>query len=232
MKLTDLDKLQSAKRALKENFSMDFNIDNLDKSQTRTMLNRVRGLIQEAKRSTNFYSAQENPSYLKLVFMEQALAQHMKYAKSPRIIYENEEVQKSQVILAAQDMVDTIQGMFEDVNDMLVKELPSLVDSIESEIGANESQSYSEAAGEALNGLNSTLQETMNGLKSALGILTGQGPAENFGGDDMSDDDMGADMDVDMDVDMDIDDAGGDDMDLPPIPDEEEMMGQVGRAKR
>ncbi len=233
MKLTDLENKNVAVKALKESFSMNFDVSDLDRSKTRAMLSKVKGLIAESKRSPEFHKAQQNPAYLKLVFMEQALTQHMKVAKAPRIVFENEEVEKSQVILAAQDMIDSVQKMYEDVNDMLVKELPALVDSIQSEIGANESESFNQTAGEALTQLNAALQQAQTSLKSALGGLTGQGGMDAFAPpvDDMGGEEQ-VDVDLDIDAEMPAEEPGAE---LPPIPDlddEEEAVGTVGRAKR
>jgi hypothetical protein len=233
MKLNDLETKNVAVKALKESFSMDFDVSNLDKSKTRAMLTKVKGLISESKKTPEFHRAQHNPAYLKLVFMEQALSQHMKVAKAPRIVFENEEVEKSQVILAAQDMIDSVQKMYEDVNDMLVKELPALVDSIQSEIGANESQSFSQTSTDALTQLNAALQQAQTSLKGALGGLTGQA------GDAFAApvDDLGGEEEVDVDLDLDLDaEAPAEEpaAELPPVPDldDEESMGMVGRAKR
>ena len=250
MKLNDLDKKNVASRALRENFSHKFNTSNLDKSQTRTMLTKVRGLISESRKSHDYHSNHANPTHMKLVFMEQALSSHAKYLNSmpnPRIVVENEEVEKSQVILAAQDMVDSVQKMVEEVSDMLVKELPALSDSIQSEIGANESDQFNTQVSEALASLNASLQETQATLKSALNGITGQGGTE-FGAD--MDDGMGADLagdedalgaDMDMDMDMDADNDADLDAELPPIPniggkntpeEPEPRMGGAGRPKR
>ena len=236
MKLTDLESKNVAVKALKENFSMDFDVSGLDRAKTRAMLSKVKGLINESKRSPEFHQAQTSPAYLKLVFMEQALSQHVKVAPAPRIVVENEEVEKSQVILAAQDMVDSIQKMYEDVNDMLVKELPALVDSVESEIGVNEATSFNDAASQSLTALNAALQEAQTALKGALGGLTGQGGADAFatGAPEMGAD-LGAEAGADLGADMEepAEEPGAE---LPPIPDlddEEEMpAGGVGRAKR
>ncbi len=233
MKLTDLETKNVAVKALKESFSMNFDVSDLDRSKTRAMLSKVKGLIAESKRSPEFHKAQNNPAYLKLVFMEQALTQHMRVAKAPRIVVENEEVEKSQVILAAQDMIDSVQKMYEDVNDMMVKELPALVDSIQSEIGANESEAFNQTAGEALNQLNGSLQQAQTQLKSALGGLTGQGGMDAFA---PPSDDMGGEQQVDVDLDIDAEmPAEEPGAELPPIPDlddEEDEVGMVGRAKR
>ena len=239
MRLTDLDNKNTQVKALIENFSMNFDVSSLDKSKTVAMLGKVKKLIGESKRSPEFHNAQQNPAYLKLVFMEQALSRHMKVAKSPRIVLENEEVEKSQVILAAQDMIDTVQKMYEDVNDMLVKELPALVDSIQSEIGANESDSFNQAANQTLTTLNSSLQEAQTALKSALGGLTGQGVGDAFATDAPElDADMGADMGADLDADDEaaLNAEPGSDLELPPLPDmddeDEAPLAAAGRAKR
>lgn len=232
MKLNDLETRNVAVKALKESFAMNFDISNLDRSNTRAMLTKVKGLIAESKKTPNFHRGQNNPAYLKLVFMEQALSHHMKVAKAPRIVFENEEVEKSQVILAAQDMIDTVQKMYEDVNDMLVKELPALVDSIQSEIGVNESQSFSQTSTDALTQLNSALQQAQTSLKDALGGLTGQG-GDAFA---QPDDGMGDDEEVDLDFDIDAEEPPEEEpaAELPPIPDldDDESLGMVGREKR
>lgn len=234
MKLNDLEHKNYAKEALKESFEMSFDVSSLDKIKTKTMLSKVTGLIKEAKQSSDFYKNQTSSSYMKLVFMEQALSTHYKdllNAPKPRIVIENEEVEKSQVILAAQDMIDTVQKMYEDVNDMMVKELPALVSSIQSEIGANESTEFNTQAGEALKALNDALLNSKNSLQSALGTITGQGGMDSFAPTD--DSGMG-DMDQGMDTDMGVEPEADLDLDLDVDVEEPEQpaVGGVGRAKR
>ena len=111
MKLNDLENKNYAKTALKESFSVNFDVSALDKIKTKTMLTKVSSLIKESKQASDFYKNQTSPSYMKLVFMEQTLQSHYRdllNRPSPRIVFENEEVEKSQVILAAQDMIDTV----------------------------------------------------------------------------------------------------------------------------
>lgn len=199
MKLFDLDKSNTQVKALKENFDISFNPEKLSKIQTSDMLKKVRNLIKEAKQSPSFYRNQNDGSYMKLVFMEQSLARHFAELQKTktRIFVENVEVEKSQVILAAQDMVDSIQKMIEEVNDMLVKELPALVDSIQSEIGVNESSTFNQQASESLTTLNQTLTQTKTALQTALNGMTGQGGAEAFdasgtGGEEMAVTDIAA----------------------------------------
>jgi hypothetical protein len=230
MKLNDLEQKNHAKKALKENYEVTFEVSSLDKANTKHMLNKVTKLITEARQSSNFYKNQTSSTYMKLVFMEQALSTHYKdlmNAPKPRIVFENEEVEKSQVILAAQDMIDTVQKMYEDINDMMVKELPALVSSIQSEIGANESTEFNPQASEALRALNDSLLNSKNSLEGALGTITGQGGMDSFAADDSgmdqgepTDDLEMDDGDSDLDLDLDIEE--------PELP----AVGGVGRAKR
>jgi len=229
MKLNDLENKNVAAKALKENFSFGVDVSVLDGAKTRAMLKKVTTLIRESKKSPNFYETQNSPSYLKALFMEQALTQHLSTIRPPRIVFENEEVEKSQVILAAQDMVDSVQKMYEEVSDMLVKELPALVDSIQSEIGVNESTTFNGQVSGSLSALNTALLETKNTLQTALNSITGQeGPG--FGADLAGAEDA---MDVDADADA-MAELPAPEEELPPAPEEEPDMqtGSVGRAKR
>lgn len=233
MKLTDFDKnpIENATRALKEHYDVPFNVQKMSYAQARDMLHKVRGLMNETKKSTGFYESQQNSTYLKLVFMEQALSKHFAEIslRKPRIVVENEEVEKSQVVLAAQDMVDQVQKMVEEVSDMLVKELPALTDSVQSEIGVNESSTFNQQVSEALTSLQAALTQSQATLKSALNSITGQGGAEAFdaGGDIGGD--MGAPGEEEVGLDIDATaELPAPDMEEP----EAEPIGGVGRPKR
>ena len=243
MKLTEFDnkKISISAKALNENYSVPFKTGKMNMTETKSMLNKVRSLISETQSAADFYQKQTSPSYMKLVFMEQALADRFNQLRSmpqPRIVVENEEVEKSQVVLAAQDMVDTVQKMVEQVSDMLVKELPALSDSVQSEIGVNEGEQFTSQATEALTSLTGALSQAKATLQGALNSITGQGGAGAFdagmGGDDMGAD-MGADLGGDMDTDMgDEEDFSMDVEDDVSVeePEEEMPVAGAGRAKR
>lgn len=85
------------------------------------------------------------------------------------------EVQQAQVVLAAQDIIDSIQKMIEDMTAVQFKELPALVDSIRNQVGTAEADQYNSASTAALGGLVQNLQGAKQQLEQAQGILTGQG---------------------------------------------------------
>jgi len=236
MRLNDLNNKVNATQALKENYKMAFNLNKMSLIETKAMLKKVRSLANEAKQAPDFYKDQSNPSYMKLVFMEQALVTHhnqLMSKPSTRIVVENEKIEESQVYLAAQDLVDTVQKMLEDVGQMQVKELPALVTSIESEIGVNESQTFNEQVTQQLDALSATLKESMAGLKSAVSGLTGQDAGMAFNEPPADDAEMGADIGADLGAEMGADlgaDLGAEEEEIE-APEPKAVAG-VGRAKR
>lgn len=234
MKLTDFDKKTYASKALEEQYKVNFDVSNMDIISTKNMLKKVRTLAMEAKQSSDFYKSTPSQAYMKLVFMEQALVTHYNELASrprPQIVVENEKIEESQVYLAAQDMVDSVNKMLEDVGEMQVKELPALVDSIESEIGVNESQTFQEQVGAQLDTLSAALKEAQGALKAAVGQLTGVGGGFDAGPE------MGTELPpaggeeemTDVSVDQ-VEPAP----EAPVAPEAPEMepMGGVGRPKR
>lgn len=234
MRLEQFDRQDTAVKALKNNFDFDLDVSKLNKIQTRKMLVQFMNVIEESKKKAS-HDSHNNASYLKALMIAEALTQHYKSFTNSTIIVENTEVEKSEVILAAQDLVDQVQKMVEQCNNMLVKELPAITDSIQSEIGVNESNTYGQAASGALTQLNQTLSQTRAALNEALNALTGQGA----GGDFAPGGEGGAEMAV-TDVAAGAAPAGGE---MPAAEPEaapaepaaepaEEPAGAVGRAKR
>ncbi len=77
MKLNELAVANPTKQAAKvfeSYFGQGVNFNSISASQARGMLKRVRALIAEHRRTPEFHSSEQNPAYLKLVVMEQALA--------------------------------------------------------------------------------------------------------------------------------------------------------------
>ena len=236
MKLNELAVANPTKQAAKvfENYFGDrVTFDTIGQTQALNMLRRVRGLVAEHRRTPEFHRSEQNPAYLKLVVMEQALSARimeldaqpaagqpnpqamamqtaqkrkeiddqikqlqdqiralqqqrnmpaMGMAESRRQVTES-EVQQAQVVLAAQDMVDEVQKMSEQVSAMQFKDLPALVDQIKNQVGPDQATQFNGDASAALSALLQNLQASKQQLDQALGVVTGQAPA--VPGDDM-----------------------------------------------
>jgi hypothetical protein len=252
---------QQISQVFESYFGSRLSFDQLNSRQAGHMLNRVRSILGEHRQTAARHTSEQNPEYLKLVMMEQALAARLKeMAATPspatgmqpaakpgaapvdpklkmaqdklkkgqtitpdeqklinaqattmaenrlrsayRMLKES-EVQQAQVVLAAQDMVDKMQGMLEDVSELQFKELPALVDSIKNQVGIDQATQFNTDVTGALTALMQTLSGTKQQLDAALGVVTGQAaPAAEIPG-------MGGPADLDAGADLDADAAAG-----------------------
>jgi hypothetical protein len=125
-----------------------------------------------------------SPDEQKMVNDQAAAVAESRLRRAYRYLKES-EVQQAQVVLAAQDMVDKMQGMVEDVSELQFKELPALVDSIKNQVGVDQATQFNSDTTAALTALMQTLQGTKQQLDAALGVVTGQtAPAANIPGMD------------------------------------------------
>jgi hypothetical protein len=232
MRLQSFDSKKTAAKALKENYNVKFDTSRLNTHETKLMLNKVRKLAMEARKESNFYDIKTNPSYMKLVFMEQALVEHYNILlrnPSAKIIVEASKVEESQVYLAAQEIVDSVQKMIVDVSDTLVKELPALVQSITSDIGVNQGQQYEQKVTETLKNLSAQLDQSKKELEQALMIIEGK----DVGFQDETEPDMGMDApEPDMDIPPAPEIAGDEELDDFEEPPETMEIPGAGRSKR
>jgi hypothetical protein len=77
MKLNELAVVSPTKQAAKvfeSYFGQNMKFENISSIQASGMLRRVRAVIAEHRRTPEFHKSEQNPTYLKLVVMEQALS--------------------------------------------------------------------------------------------------------------------------------------------------------------
>jgi hypothetical protein len=255
---------QQISQVFESYFGSRLSLDQLNRRQAGHMLNRVRGILGEHRQTAARHTSEQNPDYLKLVMMEQALTARLKEMdvaptgtppaakpgaapvdpklklaqdklkkgqalstdeqkminaqattmaenrlRSAYRMLKESEVQQAQVVLAAQDMVDKMQGMLEDVSELQFKELPALVDSIKNQVGIDQATQFNTDVSAALTALMQTLSGTKQQLDAALGVVTGQAaPAAEIPGMD-----AGSDLDAAADLGADAAAGLGDEMD-------------------
>ena len=155
-----------------------------------------------------------NPEEQKLVGAVAASAMQKESRQARRRLRES-EIQQAQVVLAAQDMVDQIQKMLEQISAMQFKDLPALTDSIKNDMGVDQATAYQSATAAALTQLLQSVQQGKTALEGAQGTLTGQEPV--VPGQEPAAD-MGADLNAEPAVDAEV----AVDADIVPPADEEE----------
>ncbi len=133
---------------------------------------------------------------------------------SIKFLIEN-ELAKAEGVLAAKDLVDRVQKALEDINEMRVKDLPDLAESLGTAFEADVVQGFVDTVNTAMETLISSLEEARNSLDSASKTLTGEEAPEvpamdtdsELGSDDGEEDQDGEDFD---DFNMTPAAAGGD----------------------
>ena len=175
--ISALEPQKQVAKIFKQYFGEKLPVAKMTPWQARHMLSRVRRTIGEHRATPAAHGSQNNPAYLKLIMIEQALESHLKSARQAlRQIVEDSDVQQAQVVLAAQDMVDKVQKMIEEISEMQYKELPALVDSIRNQIGTAEADAFNQSATAALQCLVQNLQGSKTQLEQSQQTLTGQAP--------------------------------------------------------
>jgi hypothetical protein len=165
--------------------------------------------------------------------MEQMLSNHYQDIRvQTSIVVENEEVEKSQVILAAQDLVDQIQKMIEQVSKMNAEELPAVVNGISNEIGTSESETYNQSTSQSLTTLLQSLSTAKSDLTSSLGQITGAESAEAPEAFDagVEDGEMDADLGMGDETAMDVPEP--EEISDLSVSDETDEIGSAGRELR
>jgi hypothetical protein len=154
---------------------------------------------------------------------QKAAAAGKKLGESLRLT--ESEIQTAQVVLAAQDMVDRIQGMMEDISEMQFKDLPALVNSIRNDMGVDQATQFQTQASAALSNLLTAVQAGKTEMEGAQGVLTGQAPVVPGQDAGMAAAPAGGEEEVDLSLDANLP-AGGEEEE------EEQVSVGLGRERR
>ena len=160
-----------------------------------------------------------NPEEQKIITAVASMKKESRRAK--RMVAES-ELQQAQVVLAAQDMVDRVQKMMEQISEMQFKDLPALTDSIKNDMGTEQAQQFQTAASAALTTLLTSVQAGKQELEAAQGVLTGQAPVVPGQEEPAAEPgaEAGDELDTDLDLDANLDDE------------EDEIAADLGRERR
>jgi len=134
---------------------------------------------------------------------------HENQSTDEDMLAEGEE-EKAEFIMSARDMADRITGWMEDTANMQAENMLKLVDAIRDELGADTAMEFESIIKPALATVYTALESSRQQLNQGVGLLTGEGGAEDM---------MGADPSMDIGAEEMPDDQGmepTDDLDSEP----------------
>ena len=108
------------------------------------------------------------------------------------------EEDKAELVMASKDMVDRLTGWMEDTAEMQSESMLELADAIRDEMGASQSETFTQTVKPALEQLYAAMEQTRIALTTGVGQLTGEGEVADPIGDDPE---MAAEPDMEPTVD-------------------------------
>lgn len=200
MKLSEMASKSPKKinKLMESRFGFSINFDQLTVEKAERLSETIEANLNKIRHSTALHSAERNPRYMELLTVREGLAAWLE--QSRRQLNEG-EVGNAEVLLAAKDMVDSVQDTIEKVGKMQNEQLPQLLDSIRDQVGSEQAEQFKQAVGATLDTLMQNLQAAREGVDSGVGILTGQAPQPM----DLGSDDLGADLGAELPPSSDLD---------------------------
>lgn len=211
MRLTEMGVKPTAKKinkVMESRFGFKLDYDNLTLKKAYLLANGLTESLEQIKRSHGVHIAEKNPQYMELLMVREGLHRWMVENKS-RFLAES-EMGKSQAILAAKDMVDSIQDMLEEVSKMQNEQMPALLDTIRDQIGMEQADQFKASLGSLLASMVDQLGTARESADQAARALAGEqvaqpmdmgmGAAAPMPGAMPPEGDMGAMSDLDSDT--------------------------------
>jgi hypothetical protein len=150
-------------------FALDFSRLTVEKAER--LSETISQNLTKIRHSTDFHTAERNPRYMELLTVRESLSAWLQ--ENRRQLTEG-EVSNAEVLLAAKDMVDSVQDAIEKVGKMQNEQLPQLLDSIRDQIGSEQADGFKNAVGETLATLMTNLQQAREGVDTGVRILSGE----------------------------------------------------------
>jgi hypothetical protein len=186
---------QKLNKITETRFGVSIDYDAITLPKAMTMRNKIMETVNAIRKTSAIHTAEKNPKYLEMLIIYEGLSRWIDAYKHQRKLMEG-EVGQAQAILAAKDMVDTVQDLIEKVGKMQNEQLPALIDSIRDQIGAVQADTFKNSVGQSLTTMASTLGQAREQLDTAARSLAGEetsggGDAMGMPGGDIGGDPMG-----------------------------------------
>ena len=149
-------------------FKIDFN--RLSYGKALHLSNTISENLNRIRHSYGMHKAEKNPKYMELLMVRESLN---KWLRENQNLMEG-ELGKSEAILAAKDMVDSLQDMVEKVSKMQVEQLPALIDTIRDQMGPQNADQFKSSMGQLLTDLSSTLAQARETADTSARQLAGE----------------------------------------------------------
>ena len=173
MKLAEMS-TKSTKRinkVMESRFGFAINFDSLTVERAEKLSETIAANLNKIRHSVALHTAETNPRYMELLTVQEGLNT---WLEQQRTQLNEGEVGNAEVLLAAKDMVDSVQDAIEKVGKMQNEQLPELLDSIRDQVGGEQAEGFKNAVGTTLETLMQNLQAAREGVDNGVRVLSGE----------------------------------------------------------
>ena len=173
MKLAEMSTKSTRKinKLMESRFGFSINFDNLTVAKAEKLSETIAANLNKIRHSSALHTAQTNPRYMELLTVQEGINA---WLEQNRTQLNEGEVGNAEVLLAAKDMVDSVQDAIEKVGKMQNEQLPQLLDSIRDQIGSEQAEAFKNAVGTTLDTLMQNLQSAREGVDNGVRVLSGE----------------------------------------------------------
>jgi hypothetical protein len=182
MRLTEMGVKPTAKKinkVMESRFGIKIDYANLNFPKAYVLARELTESLDKIKHSHGVHAAEKNPKYMELLIIREGLHRWMVENKQQLIM--ESEMGKSQAILAAKDMVDSVQDMLEEVSKMQNEQMPALLDTIRDQIGMEQADAFKAAVEPLLANMVQQLSSSRSTVDDAARALAGEQVAQPMG---------------------------------------------------
>jgi len=213
MKLNQLSagKQRKLNKIIESRFGVGVNFKKMTPAKAKRLSRAMTESLNKIRKSHGVHVAEKNPRYMECLMIKESVDTWLKGAPRRHKLTEG-EIEQAEAVLAAKDIVNRLQKMYEDVASIVSQDLPPLSDVIRDQMGSEQAEQFTSSASSSLSTLQEQLMASREAMDNASRALAGEDDAMMGGDMDMGmgdtedyDDDMGADLDMDADLGMDAD---------------------------
>jgi hypothetical protein len=169
-------KTKRLNKVMESRFGFAIDYSNLTYAKAQRLNYALAENLDKIRRSYGIHTAERNPKYMEMLMVREGLNAWLDQ-NTPLM---EGELETAEAVLAAKDMVDSVQDMITDASKMLNEELPPLLDTIRDQVGTAQADSYKSTVTSALQGLMDALNGARDALDSGARVLAGEQPDQGM----------------------------------------------------
>lgn len=153
-------KTKRLNKVIESRFGFRIDYSKLSYPKAQKLFYALEENLNHIRKSYGAHTAERNPKYMEMLMVRESLGA---WLDSQQYLVEG-ELETAEAVLAAKDMVDSVQDMITDASKMLNEELPPLLDTIRDQVGTAQADAFKNTVTSALQGL----MDSLNGARDAL----------------------------------------------------------------